>query len=81
MSVVTRKSQQAQRNRTQKPPSGMMFPRCGGSSPRQLDEAFELPDADGVAHFAEGLGFDLADALAGRYGTRPQGLQTGVGWY
>ena len=42
---------------------------AAGSSPRQLDEAFELPDAGGVAHFAEGFGFDLADALAGRPGT------------
>ena len=37
----------------------------GASRPRQLDEAFELPDAGGVAHFPEGLGLDLADALAG----------------
>ena len=35
------------------------------SRPRQLDEAFEFPDAGGVAHFAEGFGFDLADAFAG----------------
>jgi hypothetical protein len=34
-------------------------------TPRQLDEAFELPDAGGVAHFAQRLGLDLADALAG----------------
>ena len=40
---------------------------CGsvGSRSRQLDEAFQLPDAGGVAHFPEGLGFDLADPLAG----------------
>jgi hypothetical protein len=42
---------------------GQECPRS--SSPRQLDEAFEYADAGGVAHFAEGLGFDLADALAG----------------
>ena len=30
-----------------------------------LEKALELADAGGVAHFAEGLGFDLADALAG----------------
>jgi hypothetical protein len=36
----------------------------GASSPRQFDEAFELPDAGGVPHFAEGFGFDLADAFA-----------------
>ena len=32
---------------------------------RELDEAFELPDAGGVPHFAEGLGLNLADPLAG----------------
>src|SRR5688572_18181061 len=30
-----------------------------------FEEALQLADAGGVAHFAEGLGFDLADALAG----------------
>ena len=34
------------------------------SSPRQLDEAFQLPDAGGAAHVAEGFGFDLPDALS-----------------
>ncbi len=45
----------------------MLFIRRKGyfSSPRQLDEAFEFADAGGVTHFAEGFGFDLADALAG----------------
>jgi hypothetical protein len=38
------------------------------SRPWQLDEAFEFADAGGVAHFAEGFGFDLADALAGYIG-------------
>jgi hypothetical protein len=31
----------------------------------EFEEALELADAGGMAHFAEGLGFDLADALAG----------------
>ena len=35
------------------------------SRSRQFDEAFELPDAGGVAHFPQCLGLDLADALAG----------------
>ena len=35
------------------------------SSTRQLDEAFQLPDAGGVAHFPQGFRLDLADALAG----------------
>ena len=30
-----------------------------------VDEALELAQAGGVAHFAEGLGLDLADAFAG----------------
>ena len=30
-----------------------------------FEEPFELPDTRGVAHFAEGLGLDLADAFAG----------------
>jgi hypothetical protein len=41
------------------------FLRWGGSGSRQFDEAFQLPNAGGVAHFPEGLGFDLADPLAG----------------
>jgi hypothetical protein len=32
-----------------------------GSSSWEFDEAFEFADAGGVAHFAEGFGFDLAD--------------------
>jgi len=31
----------------------------------ELDEAFEFADAGWVAHFPQGFGFDLADALAG----------------
>ena len=33
--------------------------------PRQLDEAFQLPDPRRVAHFPQGFCFDLADPLAG----------------
>ena len=56
------------------PPKGLLSATCSQETgatpalplrPRQLDEAFELPDAGGVAHFPEGLGLDLADALAG----------------
>ena len=32
-----------------------------------FEEAVQLADARGVAHFAEGLGFDLADAFAGHF--------------
>ncbi len=42
---------------------GQECPFC--SRPRQFDEAFQLPDAGGVAHFPQSLGLDLADALAG----------------
>ena len=34
---------------------------------RGFDEAFEVPDPRGVAHFSERFGFDLANPLAGDF--------------
>jgi hypothetical protein len=50
-----------------KKPGSMGSPAWVGawSRPRQLDEALELSDGGGVAHLAECLRPDLADALAG----------------
>src|SRR5690242_18235577 len=43
----------------------MILPRCLLDDLLNFEEAVELADAGGVTHFAEGFGFDLADAFAG----------------
>src|SRR5262245_44659705 len=47
---------------------GAFAPRCRGNSSRAfpgVEEPFELPAADRVLEFADGLGLDLPDPLAG----------------